>query len=98
MQSLGLPPKTHMIIHLDMPTDLVAHLTDEAVEKGLGLDAYILHTVVRRRVSNKSEASDAAAGLPLRRGVRWSLRELRKGNRPGPDLTVRDLIEEVRRF
>jgi hypothetical protein len=91
-------PTTSMIIQLDLPSDLVAHLTEEASEKGLGLDAYILHTVTRRKLTTKGAASDDAAGLPLRRGARWSLRDLRKGNRPGPDLTVRDLIEEVRRF
>lgn len=86
-----------MIIQLDMPSDLVAHLTEEACRKGLGLDAYILHTVVRRNSSDKDPAEPAGM-RPLRGGVRWSLRELRKGNRPGPDLTVRDLVEEVRRF
>ena len=40
---------------------------------------------------------DEAARLEAREAARCSIRELRKGNFLGPDLTIRDLIDEGRR-
>lgn len=75
-----------MTVQLDWPPEIVNWLMDEARQKGLSLDAYVLQTLIE---AAEQEARDEA-------GRR--IRELRKGNILGPDLTIRDLIEEGRRF
>ena len=87
-----------MTIHLDWPPDVVDRLTEEARQKGLSLDDYVLHTVLQKKVPNGTVLSEEAAKRQAREEAGRSIRELRKGNILGPDLTVRDLIEEGRRF
>lgn len=75
-----------MTVQLDWPPEIVNRLMDEARQKGLSLNAYILETLI--------EAVDQEA----REQAGQNIRESRKGNILGPDVTVRDLIEEGRRF
>lgn len=86
-----------MTVHLDWPPDVVARLTEEARQKGLSLDVYLLHTILEK-APNGGPASDEAQKRRAREEAGRSIRELRKGNVLGPDLTIRDLIEEGRRF
>jgi hypothetical protein len=74
-------------VQLNWPADVVDRLTEEARQKGLSLDDYVLQTVLNEDA--KRQACEEAGR---------SIRELRKGNILGPDLTIRDLIEEGRRF
>lgn len=85
-----------MTVQLDWPPDVVKRLTEEARKKGVSLDAYLLE-VVQRNGSNSVSVDDAEK-RHMREQAAASIRELRKGNILGPDLTVRDLVEEGRRF
>jgi hypothetical protein len=87
-----------MTIHLDWPPEVVDRLTAEARQKGLSLDVFLLHTVLRRKTPDGTSLSDDEAKRKARDEAGRSIRELRKGNILGPDLTIRDLIEEGRRF
>jgi hypothetical protein len=86
-----------MTVYLDWPPDVVVRLTEKARQKGLSLDAYLLETVLERD-TNGDPASDEAQKHRARQEAGQSIRELRKGNVLGPNLTIRDLIEEGRRF
>ena len=87
-----------MTVQLDWPPDVVDRLTDEARQKGLSLDAYVLQTVLQQKGSNGAPAIDEAERRRRREEAAASIRELRKGVTLGPDLTIRDLINEGRRF
>lgn len=85
-------------MRFDWPPDVVERLTEEARQKGLSLDAYVLQTVLQQKAPNGIAVSDEAAKRQAREEAGRSIRELRKGNILGPDVTIRDLIEEGRRF
>ncbi len=87
-----------MTIQLDLPPDVVDHLTEEARQKGLSLNDYVLQTVLLQKTPNDTDFSGEEANRRARQEAGRSIRELRKGNILGPDLAVRDLIEEGRRF
>ena len=87
-----------MTVQLDWPPDVVDRLVEEARQRGLSLDAYLLQTVLQQKASNSTALTDDAAKRQAREEAGRSIRELRKGNILGPDLTIRDLIEEGRRF
>lgn len=86
-----------MTVHLDWPPEVVEGLTREAVRHGLSLDAYLLQTVLQ-----KTSTSDFSSGTEQQRVAReeagQTILELRRGLHLGADLTVRDLIEDGRRF
>ena len=86
-----------MTLHLNWPADVVARLSEEARQKGLSLDAYLLETVLHHKAANGTPVTDEERQRAREEAGR-SIRELRKGNILGPDVTVRDLIEEGRRF
>lgn len=85
-----------MTVQLDWPPDVVERLTEEARRKGLSLDAYLLEAVLQQKVANGTP--DDAERRRKREAAGRSIRGLRKGNILGPGLTIRDLIEEGRRF
>jgi hypothetical protein len=97
-----------MTVQLNWPPEVVERLTQEARQRGLSLDAYVLQAVLEQKRSNgytgvveseKDEAeNDAAEKRRKREEAAASIRELRKGVTLGPDLTIRDLINEGRRF
>jgi hypothetical protein len=87
-----------MTVQLEWPPDVVDRLTEEARQKGVSLDEYVLQTVLEKNSTNGAALSDEAARRQAREEAGRSIRELRKGNILGPDLTIRDLIEEGRRF
>jgi hypothetical protein len=57
-----------------------------------------LQTVLKKDVANGSALADETVKREARERAGRSIRELRKGNMLGPDLTIRDLLEEGRRF
>ena len=83
-----------MTIQLDWPPDVVDRLTEEARQKGLSLGDYVLYAVLQIKTSNGDAPSDEDAKRQAREEAGRSILELRKGNILGPDLTIRDLIEE----
>ena len=93
-----MPPQLIERLPPDWPPDVVDRLTKEARQKGLSLDDYLLQTVLQKKTSNDTALSDEAAKREAREEAGRSIRELRKGNILGSDLTIRDLIEEGRRF
>lgn len=87
-----------MTFELDWPPEIVARLTEEARQKGLSLDAYLLQALFEKKGGEIGADAEGAVGQRAREEAGRSIRELRKGNVLGPDLSVRDLIEEGRRF
>ena len=85
-----------MTVQIDWPSDVVDRLTQEAQAKGLSLDAYVLE-IVQKNNSHAVLTNDALK-RSMREQAAVSIRELRKGNVLGPDLTIRDRLEEGRRF
>ena len=87
-----------MTVHFDWPPDVVSKLAEEARREGLSLDVFLLQTVLHQRSPNGGAVSDETAKRLAREEAGRSIRDLRKGNVLGPDLTVRELVEEGRRF
>ena len=87
-----------MTVQLNWPPEVVDRLTEEARQRGLSLDAYVLQTVLQQKGSNDAPTIDEAEKRRKREEAAASIRELRKGVTLGPDLTIRDLIDEGRRF
>jgi len=83
-----------MTVRLDWPPDVVNRLTAEARQKGLSLDAYVLQTVLQQQGSNGAPALDEGERRCKREEAAACIRELRKGVTLGPDLTIRDVINE----
>ena len=87
-----------MTVQLDWPQEVVDRLTEEARQRGLSLDDYVLQTVLQKQIANGSAPSDEIVRRQAREEAGRSIRELRRGNILGPDLTIRDLIEEGRKL
>ena len=88
-----------MTIQLDWPPHLVARLRKEARQRGLSLDEYVLQTLLGSIPTAEAAGSAASdAGRGAREQAGRSIRELRKGNILGSELSIRDLLEEGRRF
>jgi len=85
-------------VQLDWPQEVVDRLTEEARQRGLWLDDYVLQTVLQKQIANGSAPSDEIVRRQAREEAGRSIRELRRGNILGPDLTIRDLIEEGRKL
>jgi hypothetical protein len=86
-----------MTLQLDWPPDVVARLTEEARQKGLSLDAYLLQTILQQKAPNGESLTDEGEKRRRREEAAARIRELRKGVTLGPGLTIRDLINEGRR-
>jgi hypothetical protein len=87
-----------MTVQLDWPPEVIDRVTAEARQKGLSLDEYILKSVLYEEPPTAGPISDDDAKREARIAAGRSIRELSKGIILGPDLTIRDLIEEGRRF
>jgi hypothetical protein len=87
-----------MTVQVNWPSELVERLTEEARQKGLSLDEYVLQIVLQQRTLNGAALSDENAKRQAREEAGRSIRELRQGNILGPDLSIRSLIEEGRRL
>lgn len=87
-----------MTLILDWPPEVVARVTAEAREAGLTVDEYVLKSVVGEVPPVQSELADEETMRQRRLEAGRRIVELSKGNILGPDLTIRDLIEDGRRF
>jgi hypothetical protein len=87
-----------MTIQLDWPSGVVNSLTEEARQEGLSLSDHLLQSILKQYAANGATTHNEEAKRRAREEAGRSIRELRKGNILGPDLTVRDLVEEGRRF
>jgi len=59
-----------MTVQLDWPPDVVDRLTEEARQKGLSLDDYVLQTVLQQKAQNGSVVSDEESKRKAARGSR----------------------------
>ncbi|HXB72416.1 MAG TPA: hypothetical protein VNY05_29535 [Candidatus Acidoferrales bacterium] len=86
-----------MTVSLDWPPDVVDRLTEEARNKGLSLDAYVLQTVLLQRSSNDAPSDDAEKRRKRADAGRRIL-ELQQRVKPDPEgWTSRDYINFGRR-
>jgi hypothetical protein len=76
---------------------VVERLTEEARQQGLSLDSYLLETVLRQVTSGATPAAHPERARKREEAV-LSIREHRAGNVLGADTTIRQLIDEGRRF
>ncbi len=83
-----------MTVQLDLPSAVVARLTEDARHNGLSLDDYLLKIVLQSGAIVLGDEAQHQA----REAAGRSIRELRKGNVHGSEVTIRDLVEEGRRF
>jgi len=60
--------------------------------EGLFLAAYVLQTLLQEKTSNGTAPSDEASKREAREEAGRSIRELRKTNVGGPNLSIRDLV------
>jgi hypothetical protein len=86
-----------MTVQLNWPPEVLDRLMQEARQRGLSLDAYVLQAL-SEYVSNSAPMTDEAEKRRKREDAAARIRELRQGVTLGPDLTIRDLIDEGRRF
>lgn len=68
----------------------------DARQRGLSLDEHILQIVQQWKSSNGTVATQEPERRREREQAAARIRERRKGNILGPDVTIRDLIEEGR--
>jgi len=87
-----------MTVILDWPPEVVARLTAEAHQAGLSLDDYLLRSVSPQDAASEAPPIDEEAKRKRREEAGRRILELSKGKSLGPDLTIRDLIEDGRRF
>jgi hypothetical protein len=88
---------SHMTIQLDWPPDVVDRLTEEARQKGLSLDTYLLQTVLQHKASDGT-ANDDSEQRRKRAEARTRILDIQKRVRPDPEgWTSRDYINYGRR-
>lgn len=86
-----------MTVQLDWPPDVVERLTDEAQQKGLSLDVYVLQTVLQKS-SQSGTTADEAEKRRKRAAAAARILEIQKRVKPDPEgWTSRDYINSGRR-
>jgi hypothetical protein len=86
-----------MTIQLDWPPDVVDRLTEEARQKGLSLDTYLLQTVLQHKDSDGT-ANDDGEQRRKRAEAGTRILDIQKRVRPDPEgWTSRDYINYGRR-
>ncbi|MBI3683410.1 MAG: hypothetical protein HY235_23805 [Acidobacteria bacterium] len=87
-----------MTLHLDWPPDVVERLTEEACQKGLSLEAYLLQTVLNQKGANGAPLTDDAEKHRRRQEAAARILEIQKRVKPDPEgWTSRDYINYGRR-
>ena len=74
-----------MTVQLNWPPDVVERLTEEAKAKGLSLDTYVLQSMLHQGLNDTH--ADEGEKRRAHEEPGHSIRELRKGNILGSDLT-----------
>ena len=87
-----------MTVQLDLPADVVYRLTEEARQKGLSLDEYLVQTVLRQEHSADASSLDEADKRRRREQARARILEIQQRVKPDPEgWTSRDYINHGRR-
>ncbi len=82
-----------MTVQLDWPPDVVNRLTEEARQKGLSLDDYVLQTVLHQKSSNGAPVTDEGERYRRRQEAAARILEIQKRVKPDPEgWTSRDYI------
>jgi CubicO group peptidase (beta-lactamase class C family) len=85
-----------MTVHLDLPADVVNRLNEEARQRGLSLDAYLLQTILQWMGLNGASA-DEAEKRRKRADAGARILEIQKRVKPDPEgWTSRDYINRGR--
>ena len=90
-----------MMLTLELTPEIEAGLIAQARAKGLSLDVYIKTLLQSQAVAEQALESGNAEEERRRKQLEAAaerIRELRKGITLGPGLSIRDLINEGRRF
>jgi len=86
-----------MTVQLDWPPEVVDRLTEEARQKGLSLDAYVLQTVLQRKVSDGA-TNDEGEKRRKRAEAGARILDIQSRVKPDPEgWTSRDYINYGRR-
>ena len=87
-----------MTVQRDWPPDVVERLTEEAQQKGISLDAYVLQTVLQQKSSHGVPADDEAKKRRNRQVAAARILEIQKRVKPDPEgWASRDYINYGRR-
>jgi len=87
-----------MTVQLDWPADVVDRLIQEARQKGLSLDTYVLQTVLQQKDSSGASTMGEAEELRKRQEAAIRILEIQKRVKPDPEgWTSRDYINYGRR-
>ena len=87
-----------MTLTLELPPEIEAGLNAQARAKGLSLDVYVTTLLRNQALGRLQEAAEKEAERKQRQAAADRIRKLREGVTLGPDLSIRDLINEGRRF
>ena len=87
-----------MTLQLNWPAEIVERLRGEARQRGLSLDDYLLKILLGKLPQQSPPGPTEEQTRKARQEAGRSIRELSKGNSLGPDLTIRDLVEDGRRY
>jgi hypothetical protein len=83
-----------MTVHLEWPSDVVDRLTEEARQKGLSLDAYLLQTVLEQKGSNGTTSTDETERRRQRAEAGSRILAIQQRVKPDPEgWTSRDYID-----
>jgi len=85
-----------MTIQFEWPPEIIDRVKDGARANGLSLDEYVLRAVTQQDLRGGTPANGGSQ--ELREEAGRIIRELRQGNILGLEMTIRDLVEEGRRF
>lgn len=87
-----------MALILDWPPEVVARLAAEAHRAGLSIDDYLLRSVFPQDAPAMFTPADEEAKRMCCEEAGRRIVELSKSKSLGSDLTIRELIEDGRRF
>src|SRR5260370_17797633 len=75
---------TYMTVQLDWPPDIVIRLTEEARQKGLSLDDYVLQTVLHQKSANGASVTDEDEKCRRRQEALATVLQINKPLNPNP--------------
>jgi hypothetical protein len=84
-----------MTVQLEWPPEAVERVAEEARQRGLSLDEYVLRTVLPGATTQPVDQEELRR---KRRAAVEGIMQIAQRTHLGDDVTIRQLIEEGRRF
>ncbi|MDX2178437.1 MAG: hypothetical protein SFV18_02515 [Bryobacteraceae bacterium] len=84
-----------MTVQLEWPPEAVERVAEEARQRGLSLDEYVLRSVLPGATTQPVDEEESRR---RRLAAVEGILEIRKRTHLGDDVTIRQLIEEGRRY